>query len=106
MHVVPLIDELLYNKRVLSLIIQDSHTRLIRYQIMFSAPHIFRTLILAALPLALVRADSCTASQPEHFCCEAFGHFSDNYYVWHGICGLDYPNSTTVGSFCDEETPW
>ena len=83
---------------------QHSLFKIVVQSILVALQHAhLHTLVLA---LALVRADSCTASQPEHFCCEAFGHFSDNYYVWHGICGLDYPNSTTVGSFCDEETTW
>lgn len=71
------------------------------------SPHtLFYVAMASLLPAALVLADSCPATQPEHFCCESFGHFSDNFAVWHGICGLDFPNSTTVGSFCSELTPW
>lgn len=73
---------------------------------MMSPRTLFYVAIASLLPAALVLADSCPATQPEHFCCESFGHFSDNFAVWHGICGLDFPNSTTVGSFCSELTPW
>jgi len=72
---------------------------------MLSRHIFFYAAVAAVLPAALVLADSCPAAQPEHFCCESFGHFSDNFAVWHGICGLDFPNSTTVGSFCSELTP-
>ncbi|KAH8110553.1 hypothetical protein DFH11DRAFT_775957 [Phellopilus nigrolimitatus] len=58
--------------------------------------------VFATALLNFVSAD-CPASNPDHLCCESFTQFSGNYYVWHNLCGLDYPNSTTVGSLCNPQ---
>lgn len=70
---------------------------------------ISRSLSIAIITAIAITPASgqCPVDMSNHLCCLSFGHFSDNYEVWEDQCGLNFPNSTTIGGACETmAAPW
>ncbi|VDB85595.1 unnamed protein product [Peniophora sp. CBMAI 1063] len=65
---------------------------------------VYCTLLATAFALfaAPARAQQCTSpTQTIALCCESLGKFSDNSYVWTGVCGkTGVAPDTPTASFC------
>ncbi|KZV68811.1 hypothetical protein PENSPDRAFT_652915 [Peniophora sp. CONT] len=65
-------------------------------------------LVFVVLFSTQVQAQKCTsATQTIALCCESLGEFSDNSYVWTGVCGkTGVAPDTPTASFCGAPGTW